>query len=73
MQSIEGVVVIVQEGRFQLFDDDGVAHFFVLGYYAAMEPEQLQSLLRHRVRVRYSDPPDVIGHQANRLLLLNAR
>jgi hypothetical protein len=72
MQSIEGMVAIVQKGRFQLLDDDGVGHFFVLGYHAAMEPEQLPSLLRRRVRVRFSDPPDVIGHCAHRLLLLDA-
>ena len=29
---MEGVVTIVQESRFQLLDDEGVAHHFVLAY-----------------------------------------
>ena len=52
MRSIEGVVTIVQEGRFQLVDDAGVAHLFLLGHAAAADPEQLAPLQREQARVR---------------------
>lgn len=73
MQSVEGVVTIVQEGRFQLLDDNGVAHQFLLSHNAAPEPEQLPSLLQKRVRVRYTDAANLIGHAAKRILLLDER
>jgi len=70
MRQLDGVVTIVQESRFQLVDDDGVAHHFLLGYGAAIEPEQLPSLLERRIRVSYTDPDNLIGHRAVRLFLL---
>jgi hypothetical protein len=75
MQSVEGIVTIVQEGRFQLMDDSGVAHLFLLGYAAAADPEQLAPLQRAqaRVRVGYRPAPDLIGHIAQRITLLNGR
>ena len=73
MTSVEGTVAIVQEARFQLLDDAGVAHHFVLSYNAGLEPEQLPSLLTRRVRVAYVDPPGIIGHHARKILLLDAR
>ena len=36
-----GVVTIVQEGRFQMTDDAGVSHLFILAHTAAAEPQQL--------------------------------
>lgn len=72
MQRLDGVVTIVQESRFQLIDDDGVAHHFLLAHGAAIEPEQLPSLLQRRVRVAYTDPANLIGHRAARLLLLDS-
>lgn len=68
---MEGVVTIIQESRFQLLDDEGVAHHFVLAYNAASEPEQLASLLMRRVRVSYSDPKGIIGHEASKIDLLD--
>jgi hypothetical protein len=75
MQSIEGVVTIVQEGRFQLLDDDGVGHLFLLSYSASAEPEQLGPLLRAQARVRVSYRPaaDVIGHRAEQIMLMDKR
>lgn len=72
MQSIDGVVTIVQEGRFQLLDDDGVGHLFLLGHAAASEPEQLAPLQhsQSRVRVQYTDAEGLIGHQANAISIL---
>jgi hypothetical protein len=71
MQQLDGVVTIVQESRFQLLDDDGVSHQFLLGYGAAVEPEQLPSLLERRVRVGYTDAKELIGHRAARIVLLD--
>ena len=69
MQSLEGRVMIVQEGRFQVLDDAGVAHHFLLGHGATIEPEQLPPLQRAqaRVRVLYTDPKELIGHVAHRV------
>ncbi len=69
MRSMEGVVTIVQEGRFQLLDDDGVAHHFLLDHSAASEPQQLASLLNKRARVSYTNRGDVIGHVARKILM----
>lgn len=69
MQSIAGVVTIVQEGRFQLLDAAGVSHHFILHHGAAADPEQLPSLVNRHVRVSYRDPGGVIGHVATRLLI----
>ncbi|MBV8455936.1 MAG: hypothetical protein JO122_04910 [Acetobacteraceae bacterium] len=63
MESVEGIVTIVQEGRFQLLDRNGVSHMFVLYHSAPPEPEQL-SCLQHdqaRVRVDYTQAHDIIG------------
>jgi hypothetical protein len=72
MNETEGTVTIVQEGRFQLSDDDGVSHLFILSYAATAEPEQLQALQRQqaRVRVRYTSAPNLIGRVANVIDLL---
>jgi hypothetical protein len=72
MLSMTGVVTIVQEGRFQLLDDDGVAHHFLLKWSAASEPEQLPDLLNQRVRVSYTSSDDLIGHAALGILLEEA-
>lgn len=72
MQSMTGVVTIVQENRFQLLDDDGVSHHFLLWHAAATEPEQLPLVLHKRVRVSYTDPANLIGHTARRIVLLEA-
>ena len=71
MRSMSGVVTIVQEGRFQLVDDDGVAHHFLLDHSAPLDPEQLPYLLERRVRVTRTDPKGVIGHAATNILLLD--
>ena len=74
MQSIQGIVTIVQEGRFQLVDENGVGHQFLLSHRASLEPEQLPGLQRDQslVRVWYKHAPDLIGHVAARIDLLDA-
>ena len=63
MDVMEGVVTLAQESRFQLTDDRGVSHLFILGHDAAAEPAQLAPLSRDqaRVRVRYTRPDNVLG------------
>jgi hypothetical protein len=72
-KSVDGIVLIVQEGRFQLRDDAGVGHQFELSYKAALEPEQLPPLVREqkRVRVHYESGEDVIGFVARGIELLD--
>ena len=63
MSVMEGIVTMVQESRFQLTDDRGVSHLFILGHDAAAEPDQLAPLSQRqsRVRVRYTRPENIIG------------
>ncbi len=63
---MEGVVTIVQESRFQLTDDHGVGHLFILGYLCGTETGQLPALQRRqaRVRVSYKPAPNLIGNVA---------
>ena len=67
MRSMEGVVTILQESRFQLTDDAGVSHLFILGHDSLGEPDQLEPLQQRqaRVRVRYTAPRNVIGFVAH--------
>jgi hypothetical protein len=69
--SIDGVVLIVQEGRFQLQDDDGVSHQFEMSFKAPFEPEQLVPLRQRRVRVHYQPAENVIGLLARDVELLD--
>ena len=63
MQIMEGVVTILQESRFQLTDDEGVSHLFILSHDTLGEPDQLEPLQRQqaRVRVRYTAPRNIVG------------
>ena len=62
-KTMEGIVMIAQESRFQLRDDDGVSHLFILSHATLAEPDQLQPLQHRqaRVRVRYTEPRNIIG------------
>jgi hypothetical protein len=73
MPTLEGVVTIVQEGRFQLVDQNGVAHLFLLACNAPPEPAQLAALQRNqtRVRVHYGGANGLIGRRATRITLLD--
>ena len=72
MPTMQGIVTIVQESRFQLTDDAGVAHLFLLGHAAAAESDQLAPLQRSqaRVRVRYVQPSNIIGLVAKAVSLI---
>ena len=71
----EGVVTIVQESRFQLTDDNGISHLFLLDRHAAAEPAQLATLQAHqaRVRVTYEPARNLIGLVARSVALAPAR
>ena len=71
MNIITGIVTLAQESRFQLVDDAGIAHHFVLSHSAAAEPSQLGALQRPqtRVRVRWQDAPNMIAKVARRIEL----
>jgi hypothetical protein len=63
MAEMTGVVTIVQEGRFQITDEDGVSHLFVLSPLASTETGQLRPLMHRqaKVRVKYKIGQKVIG------------
>ncbi len=63
MPTMTGMVTIVQETRFQLTDERGVSHLFLLGHHSMAEPDQLVPLqhAQARVRVRYIQPRNIIG------------
>lgn len=67
MRTMEGIVTITQESRFQLLDDRGASHLFLLSHDAAAEPQQLTRLMKDqsRVRVRYSAPHNLIALTAH--------
>ena len=71
MKTITGIVTLAQESRFQLIDDAGIAHFFVLSHGASAEPSQLGELQRRqaRVRVRWQEAPNMIARVARRIEL----
>ncbi len=71
---MEGVVTVVQEGRFQLTDLEGVSHQFVLGRFTWAETDQLIALQNEqaRVRVLYSHAHGLIAYVAHRIDLLDA-
>ncbi len=71
-RTMTGTVTIVQESRFQMTDDAGVSHLFILSPRAAAETEQLQALQHRqaRVSVRYKPAANLIGHVAHRISLV---
>ena len=68
---MDGVVTVVQESRFQLTDDAGVSHLFLLSQGAAAEPDQLPPLQRRqsRVRVEYEPAPHLIADVVHAIAL----
>ena len=72
-RSMTGTVTIVQESRFQMTDDDGVSHLFLLSPYAAAETEQLTALQHRqaRISVRYKPAANLIGNVAQKISLVD--
>jgi len=71
MRSVQGVINLVQEGRFQLVTDQGRVLPFVLSHSAAAEPQDLPPLVRSaaRVRVDYTDARHLIAGIAHRIVM----
>ena len=71
MNVTTGVVTLAQESRFQLVDDAGIAHHFILSHGAASEPSQLGALQRRqaRIHVQWRDAPNLIARIARRIEL----
>ena len=69
MQSVEGVITLVQEGRFGVVTDGGRVMNFLLAHDASLEPQDLPLLKRdrRRVRVDYTEPSRLVAHVAHTL------
>ena len=61
-----GTLSVVQEERFQLVDDRGVAHLFLVASGLALKPADLRAFLRDRqeVTVEYEESPTLIARIA---------
>lgn len=68
----DGTITLVQERRFQLVDDGGTAHLFLLAHDAPLDALRLAPLAGsgRRVRVEYRKVPDLIAHVAQNVCLL---
>ena len=53
----QGIISVVQEGRFRLIDSLGRCHPFILSASAAIEPADLASLSRRGCSVRITVAP----------------
>ena len=71
MRTMVGIVTLAQESRFQLTDDQGIAHLFILSHGASAEPWQLGELQHRqaRVAVRYEESTNLIANIAKRVEL----
>jgi antitoxin (DNA-binding transcriptional repressor) of toxin-antitoxin stability system len=69
MQSVEGVITLVQEGRFVVVTDGGRVMHFLLAHDASVEPQDLPLLKRdqRRVRVDFTEPSRLVAHVAHTL------
>jgi hypothetical protein len=73
-KEMAGVVTIVQEGRFQMTDDAGASHLFILSHGAAAETDQLVALQNRqaRITVRYHKAAGVLGFSAAGIIVHQA-
>jgi hypothetical protein len=69
MKSVEGVITLAQEGRFELVTETGRVLQFVLAHNAAIEPQDLPPLQRSQqaVEIEYTEPSRIIGCLAHTL------
>lgn len=71
MRTMVGIVTLAQESRFQLTDERGIAHLFILSHGASAEPSQLVDLQTRqaRISVRYEESKTLIANIAKRIEL----
>jgi hypothetical protein len=69
MPTMVGIVTLAQESRFQLTDDRGIGHLFILSHGASAEPSQLVDLQHRqtRISVRYKESTTLIANIAKRI------
>jgi hypothetical protein len=72
METRVGRVNLVQEGRFQLVEDDGRSTLFILGHDAPLEPQDLPALQRRgtRIAVRCDPAPGKLAWVAHSIRIL---
>ena len=75
MPEITGTVVVVQEGRLNLVDDQGAGHLVILSHKSGAEPQQLYDLElgKTRVRISFSEPDNIIGLLAETVEILDRK
>jgi hypothetical protein len=63
---VRGKLSVVQEERFQLIDDHGVAHLFMVAADVSLKPADLRAILRSEraVSVEYEESPTLIARIA---------
>jgi hypothetical protein len=68
---VQGKLSLVQEQRFQLIDENGVAHLFIVAPGVSLKPSDLRTILhlQQRVRVKYEESPPLIAHVATSIEL----
>jgi hypothetical protein len=71
MPQVSGRIVVVQEGRFLLEDDDGGHRLFIASHALGLDPENLRVLARSRghITVRYSEPEHLVAGIAEKIEL----
>jgi hypothetical protein len=67
MRTIDGVITMVQEGRFRLLGADGHYQLFLLSHRTRVDGDDLQRFERSgaRVTVTYVDAPGLIARTAH--------
>ena len=71
MPVAKGIIVLAQETRFRLMDDEGRGRMFLLSHKADIEPQDLPLLqqAQSRVAVVYDKAPHLIADVAQALYL----
>lgn len=66
-QRLSGTIGLVQEERFQLVDDDGGAHLFILDHRCSLTPDDLLRYWRSggRVSVEFSAAQNIMARIAS--------
>jgi hypothetical protein len=67
MTTATGTVLLIQEGRFRLLQDDGRGLSLVLAPSAELEPQDLAPLLHRRVRVTCTPAQGILAGAATRV------
>ena len=75
METAEGVITLVQEGRFKLVTDENQVLHFVLAHDAAIEAQDLPPLAQRQTRVRvvYTRPTHLTAVVAHTLSTLDRK